>query len=76
MTNEIGEISYLYPTAKDIWDAAREAYSCKENNAKIFEIKTLLHDLKQEMFLSPPISHQLLAIGNNWICLTSLNGNA
>ena len=47
MTNEIGENFLLYSTAREIWDAAKEFYSSKENTLIIFEIKTTIHDLRQ-----------------------------
>ncbi|KZV41946.1 hypothetical protein F511_32079 [Dorcoceras hygrometricum] len=47
MTPEIDENFLLYPTAKDIWDATREAYSCKDNSAELFAIETTLQILCQ-----------------------------
>ena len=44
MTNEIGENFLLYGTAHEIWEAAREFYSSKENTS---EIETHLQDLRQ-----------------------------
>ena len=46
MTTETGENFMYYKTAKEIWDAARETYSNKDNTSAIFEIKGILHDLK------------------------------
>ncbi|KZV35236.1 hypothetical protein F511_09469 [Dorcoceras hygrometricum] len=46
-TPEIGENFLLYDTAKDIWDAAPEAYSCKDNSAELFAIETTLQPLCQ-----------------------------
>ena len=47
MNNDIGENFLLYENAKDIWDAAKEAYSANENTAALFEIEGVLHDLRQ-----------------------------
>ena len=47
MTNETGENFMYYKTAKEIWDAARETYSNTENTSAVFEIKSILHDLRQ-----------------------------
>ncbi|KAL3530599.1 hypothetical protein ACH5RR_009921 [Cinchona calisaya] len=46
-TNDIGENFLLYDTAQEIWEAAKELYSSKENTSKIFEIESVLHDLRQ-----------------------------
>ena len=45
MTNEIGEDFMFYQTAKEIWDAAKESYSDKDNTSELFEIKGILNDL-------------------------------
>ncbi|KAF7812983.1 Retrovirus-related Pol polyprotein from transposon TNT 1-94 [Senna tora] len=37
MTTAIGDNYILYPTAHDIWEAAKEAYSTHEKSAEIFE---------------------------------------
>ena len=47
MINEICENFLLYSTTHEIWDAATEFYSSKENTLAIFEIETRLHDLRQ-----------------------------
>ena len=47
MTTEIGENFLLYSTAKEIWDAARDTFSSKENTSELFQIESILHDLKQ-----------------------------
>lgn len=47
MTNETGENFMYYKTAKEIWDAVHESYSNKDNTSAIFEIKGILHDLRQ-----------------------------
>ena len=47
MTTEIGGNFLLYSTAKEIWDAARDTFSSKENTAELFQIESMLHDLRQ-----------------------------
>ncbi|GAV63817.1 UBN2_3 domain-containing protein, partial [Cephalotus follicularis] len=47
MTIEMGENFIYYQTTKEIWDATRETYSNKDNTSAIFEIKGILHDLRQ-----------------------------
>ncbi|KAL3512092.1 hypothetical protein ACH5RR_024809 [Cinchona calisaya] len=47
MTNDIGENFLLYDTTQEIWEAAKELYSNKENTSEIFEIESVLHDLWQ-----------------------------
>ena len=47
MTNETGENFMYYGTAHEIWSAAKETYSNVDNTSAIFEIKSLLHDLRQ-----------------------------
>ena len=47
MTTEIGEDFLYFSIAKEIWDVAQETYSNVDNTSAIFEIKSLLHDLKQ-----------------------------
>ncbi|XP_050888927.1 uncharacterized protein LOC127094101 [Lathyrus oleraceus] len=47
MTNEIGENFMFYDTVKEIWDAVKETYSNVDNTFVIFEIKSILHDLRQ-----------------------------
>ncbi|XP_073284992.1 uncharacterized protein [Primulina huaijiensis] len=48
MTNEIGENFLLYGTTQEIWEAAKETYSNNENTSELFEIETILHDLRQD----------------------------
>ena len=48
MTNEIREDFMYYGTAKEIWNAAKETYLNVDNTSSIFEIKSLLHDLRQD----------------------------
>ncbi|EXC05244.1 hypothetical protein L484_002665 [Morus notabilis] len=43
----VGENFLLYSTVREIWDAAKEFYSSKENASIIFEIETTIHDLRQ-----------------------------
>ncbi|RVW98483.1 Retrovirus-related Pol polyprotein from transposon RE1 [Vitis vinifera] len=47
MTNDIGENFMYYGTTKEIWDAVRETYSNIDNTSAIFEIKSILQDLRQ-----------------------------
>ena len=47
MTNEMGENFMYYETTKEIWDATFDTYSNKDNTSAIFELKRLLHDLRQ-----------------------------
>lgn len=47
MTLEIGKNFLLYETAHEIWEAAQEFYSSKENTSAIFEIESTLQDLCQ-----------------------------
>lgn len=37
-----------YDTAKEMWDAVKETYSNVDNTSAIFEIKSILHDLRQD----------------------------
>lgn len=48
MTNEIGKNFMYYNTAKDMWDAAKETSSNIDNTSAIFEIKSILHNLRQD----------------------------
>ena len=50
INNYIGENFLLYETTKDIWDAAKEIYSNKDNTSTLFEIESNLHDLRQGEF--------------------------
>ncbi|GAV56647.1 UBN2_3 domain-containing protein [Cephalotus follicularis] len=47
MDTEIGQNFLFYGSAKEIWDAAKEIYSDNENTAEFFEIKCVLHDIRQ-----------------------------
>ncbi|XP_021907636.1 uncharacterized protein LOC110821962 isoform X1 [Carica papaya] len=47
VTPEIGENFILYETAHEIWKAAQELYSSKQNTSAIFEIESTFHDLRQ-----------------------------
>ena len=47
MTIEIGEDFMYFNTAKEMWDIAKETYSDVDNTSTIFEIKSLIHDLRQ-----------------------------
>ena len=46
MTNEVSENFIFYGIAKEIWVVVRETYAKTDNTAKIFKIKTILHDLR------------------------------
>ncbi|KAJ1392584.1 Leucine-rich repeat domain superfamily [Sesbania bispinosa] len=46
-THETGENFMYYGTVVEIWNAAKETYSNVDNTSAIFEIKSLLHDLRQ-----------------------------
>lgn len=48
MLPEIGENFLLYSSAKDIWDAARESYSCRDDIAELSAIEFAILDLRQE----------------------------
>lgn len=63
MTNEAGENFMYYDTAAEIWNAAKETYSNIDNTSAIFEIKSLLHDLRQgdSPITILPYSHKVLA---------------
>ncbi|KAJ1416489.1 Gag-polypeptide of LTR copia-type [Sesbania bispinosa] len=50
MTNEIGKNFMYYDTAKEMWDAVKETYSNVDNTSAVFEIKSILHDLRQSDF--------------------------
>ncbi|KAJ1401609.1 Gag-polypeptide of LTR copia-type [Sesbania bispinosa] len=50
MTNEIGENFMYYDTAKKMWDAVKETYSNVDNTSAVFEIKSILHYLRQGDF--------------------------
>lgn len=47
MTPEIGENFMLYTTAAEIWKAARELYSKRDNVAEIYELEAKLQDVRQ-----------------------------
>lgn len=48
MTPEIGEPFLFYKPAIEIWEAARDTFSNQDNTSAIFEIKSTLHNLRQE----------------------------
>ena len=47
MTNEIDDDFMYYETAKEISDAKRESYFNNENTSILFEVKGMIHDLRQ-----------------------------
>lgn len=75
MTTYIPENFLPYNTEKDTWDAEMDTYSCKHDTAELFEIESLLHDLKQGDTLVTLFYHSL-ATGSNWICLRSMTISA
>lgn len=46
ITPNIGENFLLYPTTKDIWEAARDMYSFKKKITELFETESILHEFK------------------------------
>lgn len=44
-----------YDTPKEMWDAVKKTYSIVDNTCAIFEIKSILHDLRQ----GGPLSHRV-----------------
>lgn len=47
MSTEIGENSILFHPAREIWDAASDTYSSRDNTSELFGIESNLHDLRQ-----------------------------
>lgn len=47
MTPEIGENFMLYTSAAEIWRAAKELYSKRDNVAEIYELETKLNEIRQ-----------------------------
>ncbi|KAL4560354.1 hypothetical protein LXL04_032504 [Taraxacum kok-saghyz] len=47
MIPKIGEQFMFYKTASEIWEAARDTFSNQENTSALFEIKGILHNLRQ-----------------------------
>ena len=48
MTPEVGENFLLYETTNEVWEAAKETYSNKDNIFEKFKIEGVLHEVKQE----------------------------
>nr|KYP57493.1 hypothetical protein KK1_003757 [Cajanus cajan] len=63
MTNEIGEIFMYYDTAKEMWDAVKETYSNVDNTFVVFDIKSILHDLRQGDF---SVTEYFNTLGRHW----------
>ncbi|XP_073303179.1 uncharacterized protein [Primulina huaijiensis] len=63
MIPEIGENFLLYPSASEIWDAARESYSCSDNTAELFAIESAVHDLRQE---DSTVTEYFSTLTRNW----------
>ena len=47
MEKEIRQDFMFYKTVTDIWDTTKKTYSDSENTSKLFELDTILRDLKQ-----------------------------
>ena len=47
MTNEIGKNFLFYDTAQEIWEAAKDAYSHIKNTLELFDIESVLDNLRQ-----------------------------
>ncbi|RVW67457.1 Retrovirus-related Pol polyprotein from transposon TNT 1-94 [Vitis vinifera] len=75
MTNDIGENFMYYGTAKEIWDAARETYFNIDNTSAIFEIKSILQDLRQGDSTVTEYLISLHGIGNNSIFMKNWFGS-
>lgn len=75
MTNEIGENFLYYDTAKEMWDAVNETYSNVDNTSAIFEIKSLLHDLRQGEYLVMSILIPSADTGSNWTLMKPQSGS-
>ena len=65
-------IFFLYETLDEIWEAACEFYSSKENTSTIFEIKYVTNDLWQGSF---SIIMPFLVFGRNLMPLKSMVGS-
>ncbi|XP_073037355.1 uncharacterized protein [Primulina eburnea] len=47
MHPELSENFLLFHSAREIWEAAQETFSCRDNTAELFEIEESLHNLRQ-----------------------------
>ncbi|CAL1401431.1 unnamed protein product [Linum trigynum] len=66
MKPSIGENYLLHPSAKAIWDAARNTYSTVDNTSALFRIETQLFQLKQgEM----DVTDYFNFLGHHWLHL-------
>ncbi|XP_075475765.1 uncharacterized protein LOC142511512 [Primulina tabacum] len=63
MIPEIGENLLLYPSASEIWEAARESFSCCDNTAELFAIESAVHDLRQE---DSTVTEYFSSLTRNW----------
>jgi hypothetical protein len=61
MHPEIGETFLLYPTAAEIWQAAREIFSNSEDMSELFETENTLHDLRQGEMSVLQLAHASMA---------------
>ena len=68
MIMDISENFLLYSIAQEIWEAARETYTSSENTSELFQVESVLQDLKQgdaSIIIYFNQSHwQLAAIGS------------
>src|ERR1044072_1910570 len=63
MTNETRENIMYFETAKEMWNAVEETYSDVDNTSAIFEIKSLLHDLRQG---ESTVTEYFNTLSRNW----------
>lgn len=66
-TTDIGK-NFLLFVAKRFWEATRDTYSTNGNTMELFEIKSILHELKQGKMSMFNIIF-LLGISSSWTCL-------
>jgi len=66
MTNEIGENFPLYNSAQEIWETTKEAYSHAENTSELFEIESMLDDLRQG---DSHVTHYFNSLNKYWVQL-------
>ena len=77
MTNEIGENFMFYDIAKDTWDAVKELFLNMDNTSAVFEIKSIVHDLRQGESSSPLLLSILTYstdIGSSWTYMKKFHG--
>nr|DAD26587.1 TPA_asm: hypothetical protein HUJ06_028055 [Nelumbo nucifera] len=59
MEPHIGENFLLYETTAEIWEAAKDTYSHKDNTPKLVTIEGVLHDLRQGDLFMPEYYNKL-----------------